>query len=609
MGIMNYRFSVTTLMRSIICTLIVTIIALHSVDEAACKTRITSSEMRDYVLLQQAYDFRNWEQALKLTDYFLIDYPASIKRSSAIFIAAQASLNLRQINRAQMESKRLLLSYPESIYSDQAHWIVAQGWLMSEQYDSAEVELNWILNNASDTLIQELATKQLDELTSYLYFEAKTEELANNLTSDSLSVALILPLTGGKQKGAAEDFLLGFRITWENFGYEAPLIYDNKSDPINSVLIFKNVVQKHGVWAVIGGINQLDAAAIAATADKEKIPFLSTSCGVTGLGAIGDYAFQGRIDYNRIGESLAEYIVNTDSTGQRFGILAPMSQEGQQIAAGFKKVLTDDSSEVLVEDYYYPGTDDFASYLKHFRKVGIWQMFADSLKSQLEISGGLEFDGNLFLSRTEEIAIDSVLTDSLIDSLWIAEHKRLQQEIEDSEIEIDSLEIPVSIYDGFLLIIEEGKGKIEALASQFARFNIQAQILGNESWMDSEALYRVRNYVEGIVFAQPFLESEGTESSSFRGAILGNGSDRLNKYHLAGDRAARIIAQAAKNSRDPQDLARGISQIRDLETLSGRVSFVQTEGTANSVNLIRFTGGMFENVATIPDTVQTGTKH
>lgn len=586
-----------------IYTAIFAIIALITVDTAVAKMKVSSAEMSDYVLLQQAYDLRNWEQALKLADYFLSDFPSSTKRSSAIFIAAQSSLNLRHLNRALLESKRLLISFPKSDYSDQAHWILAQTWLMSEQYDSAKTELNGILSSAGNAEIVGLAQERLNELESYLQYQAEFAKREGNVDG-TLTVALILPLTGGDKIEAAEDFLTGFRVTSEKLGMEAPLIYDNHSDPINSVLIFRNEVTKHNVWAVVGGIDQQDAAALAAAAEREQIPFLSTSCGVSGLGDIGNYAFQGRVDFTRIGAYLADHAYKQDSTLQRFGILVPMNQEGQQLAAGFRRVVTENGGEIPVEDYYYPGTDDFASYFQRFRKVGIKEMFVDSLKHQLQVFGRLDYMGKLFL-ETAEMYIDSLLTDSLIDSLWIAEHNRLQREIEETEIEIDSLEIPVGVYDGFLLVVEEGEGKIEALASQFARFNIQTQVMGNESWMDSESLYRVRNYVDGIVFAQPLLESDGVEYNAFRGAVFGGGDGKLNRYHLAGDRAARIISFAAQNSHGAEDVARGISQISDLKTLSGRVSFVQTEGAAISVNLIRFSGGMFENVSAIPDTIRT----
>jgi hypothetical protein len=129
-----------------------------------------------------------------------------------------------------------------------------------------------------------------------------------------------------------------------------------------------------------------------------------------------------------------------------------------------------------------------------------------------------------------------------------------------------------------------------------ARFNIQTQIFGDETWDDREQLGQVKSYVDGIVYAEPLSPTLGDEYHRFSGEIAKAGGGNINRRHLEGERAARMIAAALPRADGAQTMRLALSQLRDLPTLSGVVSLLKEERVDRKVNLMRYRGGNFEPV-------------
>ncbi|NQU04983.1 MAG: hypothetical protein HQ568_02740 [Calditrichaeota bacterium] len=158
--------------------------------------------------------------------------------------------------------------------------------------------------------------------------------------------------------------------------------------------------------------------------------------------------------------------------------------------------------------------------------------------------------------------------------------------------EIDSLEIPLSVYDGFLLVVEPGA--VEIIAPQFARYNIKTQLLGDENWADSESHYRIRNYINGIVYAEPMTAVHDSLYFLFSVRISGTDNMELNAYHLEGERAACMIQYALAKANDTESMRLTLSQIRDVETLTGTVTLLKEERVDRRITLKRFLHGDYE---------------
>lgn len=608
-----------------------------------------------YNYIHDSFENQKWQEVLEKGELFRQDFASSKWESSVIFLMAQAALKRSDLNRASIEAELLRLKFPNSKYSDDARWIMAEIALMSEDWTKAEDHLRWIIGFSDDKKLKKTAQIRLDELRNFLNLLQKSHDKTKWSGTDRAQIALLLPFTTPLIK-EAEDFKLGFQIRWVAEGTGDFKAYDTEGDPVRAVRLARKLAQDKSAWAIVGGFSPSESAALAAAAEADDIPFLSTICGSEGISAIGRNIFQGRADFGSLGRALAQKAAIMFNGGN-YAILAPQSQEGKQLAAGFKHAIEDAGGEILAEEVYYPGTVDLKSYFQRIREIGLRRAFDDSLRAFYEANRWIRTDTlyvfnpnnssdanmayvdtnstyevgiklpdhllmpiipeldtdelpdynepiedsfilNLFSDSVESAnPVDTIwtLTDEFLDSLWTSEHKRIRAWMIRTEREIDSLEIPLRVFDGFLLVLEPGQ--IQIVAPQFARANLKTQLFGDELWADREALQKVQSYVDGIIFAEPMAMTGGEAYYEFAAAVSGDSSISVSRYHLAGERAAKMLAFASQNAQNPSDLRLALSQIRDLETLSGKVTLLKEERVNRYLGLVRFYRGNFEVLA------------
>ncbi len=535
-----------------------------------------------------------WERCIVQSDTFRKQYPSSTYLSSVIYLAAQSALKARLLDRAHLEAQRLRLQFPESKYLDDARMIEAECALLAGQWDEAERLKAWVISFARDKQLCDLARQRKEELKNYLNSLKKEQQSSSVALSSPLTVGIILPITG-PESDAAEAFLRGYDWYRRRANLPSPLIWDDMGDPVRAVRLFKSAQREGKVRLIIGGIEAGTAAALAATAQEVKIPFLTTLNADEGLASIGAYAFQGRADYFKCGQALAHWAVEHQGLN-RFAMLYPLTKYGKQFAQGFRSFITESGGKILAEDTYYSGTSDFSGPLKSIREKGLRIQWDDSLRVAFETTGSLVLNGGDFTvkdSGPDSLFKVEELSQSFLDSLWNVQKRRLNRWMETTGRDIDSLSIPLRIFDGFLLVTEPDA--IEILAAQFARYNFKTQLLGDENWADKETLSKVARYMEGLVYVEPYPPELNDEYYALSNEVSAvKEGTKMNRYHLAGERAARIVAFATKRIGQIGDVRETLSLVRDLPTLSGLVSFVKEERVARNVALIQFRQGEFK---------------
>jgi|GEM_PF-1607012 len=561
-------------------------------------------EERLYENIRLDYEAGKWEATIKSGNEFRLLYNKSKRESSVNLLIAQSSLRLRDINGALSEVAKLRLKFPNSDYIDDTRWITAQCALMAERWEEATQDLRWILGFSSDSILVQNSQERLAELQSFLKLMKETNKRNEYSTTSILKLALLLPFTG-QDSESASSFHAGFQASWSNFSEDSVITYDTQGDPVQAARIVRDLVASNSAQVIIGGLEPSEAAVLAAAAEADHIPFLTTACGVDGVASISRYAFQGRPDFRGVGARLARHSVS-DLGLARFAILAPISQEGRQIAAGFKAEVEEAGGEILAEEAYYPGTLDFKDYFARIRAIGLRRSYDDSLRNYFYANGYILRDSLEYFLLPEylqasaqsiefELSFDEdttwTIADEFLDSLWAADHETLREWIIENEEEIDSLEIPLNVFDGLLFVIESDQ--VQMAAPQFARANINTQLLGGEMWGDRTAISQVKRYVNGIVFADPLVSDGGKEYYEFAETIAKNGDMIIDRFVMAGERAARMIIFATKGSASSEDIRRRLSQIRDLETLSGKVSLLKEERVDRRVRLVRYSDGEF----------------
>ncbi|MDP8237449.1 MAG: ABC transporter substrate-binding protein [Candidatus Hatepunaea meridiana] len=548
----------------------------------------------------------HYEKTRELVKRFRHDFPNSKYESSVTFLAAKALLKLRLLDEARIEARGLMLKFPSSKYVDDSRFILAECDVLSECWDDAREHIGWIRGFSQDQELIQKARCLGDELDAYQKLLRSVNN--KNIPSKTPKIGLVLPL-GKPEADAANDFFQGFKLKWDELAKGEVIVYDSEADPIKAVRLAQMLIREDKVWSVIGGLDPAEASGLAAVAEAEKVPFLTTACGVGGLAGIGKYVFQGCADYINVGKALGNYAIQ-DLGLKRFGILAPLNQSGRQITQGFKEAITTQGGEILVEEAYYPGTQDFRTQFKKIREVGLRFAYDDSLRNYYTLNKYVLIDEKRFKPKKEllqpvltatgdvcTIGSDTIrtLSDALLDSLWKTDHERLNEWMTLTKKELDSLEIPLKVYEGFLLVVEPGA--IEITAPQFARFNLETQLLGDENWADRDVLSRVSRYTEGMIFAEPIaLARGGEEYFQFSAEVSKLTDANLNRYHLEGERAARMMAFAVSRANNPESMRVALSQIRDLETCSGKVTLLKEERVDRHVTLTKYKFGEFEAV-------------
>ncbi len=563
-----------------------------------------SSQERDNAYQGIKRDFQEckWEEVLTSIDQFRAAFPHSNRESSITFMAAQAALYARHLDRALFEAQYLWLRFPESRYRDDTRMIKAECAILSERWDDAKKELDWLIGFAIDDSLVTAARSRRDEIEEFFALRNKMNLPEDIIPSDMPHVALLLPLTGESIE-TAEAYLSGFRYGWGKAFSNEPLVYDTRDDPVYAACLTKKLARDGEIWVIGGGLDASEAASIASMAELYDMPFISTTCGSEGLASIGSNIFQGRSDFSLIGTLLAKHAILEKGLGN-FGILAPQNIEGRQLAGAFKQAILDAGGSILVEEIYYSGTEDFRSYFNRIREFGLKYAFADSLRVLYANEGILSVDSSVFTPSKLDLEADTshtpdwddyqsepvwTLSEEFVDSLWEAEHEHIREIMEETHEEIDSLEIPITVFDGFLLVAETGK--LEFIAPQFARANIQTQLFGGEEWSDRVQLRRIRDYVEGLVFADPLSPAGGEDYYAFLAQVEYDSEDPLHRYILAGERAARMVEFGLDRAFGRESLRKSLSQIRDLDTFSGKVSLLKEERVDRHVPLFQLKHG------------------
>ncbi|MDP8229161.1 MAG: ABC transporter substrate-binding protein [Candidatus Electryoneaceae bacterium] len=586
-------------------TIIIILMVSHS---GICSDNIETT----YRQMQETYDAERWEEAIELADGFRAQFLNSKYESSALFITAHSALYLRQLDRTRTEALRLLLTFSQSDYVDDAHYLLAQCALMQEQWDQAEEELTWVADSSADSTLRTAANHLRSELNAYREASATLAGYDPSASDfGQMRLGLILPLTGENSE-FAEAFQRGFQFGWSVYGGSGEVLcYDSECNPVRAVGLIREAVRDSAVWGIIAGPDdntQHDPAATVAMAtatEMENVPFLTTLCPMDGLTTIGRNVFQGRADYHNVGNALGTLAMTmSDSSGNRltrFGILAPLTSQGRQTARGFRELIIASGGEIIAEEGYYPGTQDLNAQLDYIRTTGFRLFYDDSLRQfyaehQHLILETLPFHPSPQLLEpilsTENDTMAWTLSSALLDSLWETNIIEWRERIED-------LQVPLDIYDGFLLILEQDR--LEMIPPQFVRFNLQTQLFGGENWAQRDILNNIQNYADDLIFAEPYAVEYGEEYDRFV-RLMVDDDEQINRYHLAGERAARIMVFATQDVDGPASVRLALSQIRDLNTLSGKISFVQEERVNRSVTLTHFNNGQFETVT--PDATE-----
>ncbi len=297
--------------------------------------------------------------------------------------------------------------------------------------------------------------------------------------ADTLHVAVVLPLSG-TLSSIGSPLLDGVRYAAMTYMDSSQQIvnlhvFDNESKLSESIKIAREVRDDPRIIAQIGPLTNVNIKGTAAVLEGHRIPIIAPAATEDHLTNLSQGIFQFRATRERKAIAMAEYAVQTLGL-ETFAIIAPSTEYGQQFADNFATRVDELGGLIQYQGWYVGDPTDLSKV--HFRRI----------REQ-----GLE-------ELYQKMQLDSLRLDSLLSGL-ISEgdsvniyREQLRPILKKSRpTRGDSIHVELSHIDGIFFPIH--KGSITYIAAQIAHNNLVTHVLGDENWLDRDALKKNASYL------------------------------------------------------------------------------------------------------------------
>ena len=344
--------------------------------------------------------------------------------------------------------------------------------------------------------------------------------------SDMIRFALLLPLSG-ENENIGTSIKEGVEFALEEFTKQKNIeielvVRDYGQDIIKALRYYKELAQNNSILAVLGPIENDISAACAALSDYERLPLISPTATEPDLTRLTDVFFQINSTIDMRAKYLAQYA--SDSLHiSRFATFSPLDNHFLRMVETFVTNVETAGAEVVSQEWYYPGDQDFSKQFMNLKRSGLKYAFRDSI---------LKLNPNLDLFQ--------------IDSLYNDYIEIARKDLVKSEAKLDSADIPVTSINGIFIPIY--KEDLPFIAPQIAYSNILSQYLGNGDWYDLEQLKKNKNYINGIIFVTDgFINEESWDYRRFRNEYRSSLKKTPNLYNIIGYDSFKYMLSAISN--------------------------------------------------------------
>ncbi len=395
-------------------------------------------------------------------------------------------------------------------------------------------------------------------------YQKKVQELQNRASLNdnaSVKIAIIVSLSGPMSevgRRILEGTTLSIRAANETPGTRIELVtFDDRSDIVTCIQIAQSIAAADDIALVIGPTESTMMAAAAGILEQARIPVISPTATKSGLTNIGSYVFQANTPLLDRTERLAEYATETLNY-RTFAILAPSDAYGENAAGRFAKMVEKNGGRVIANERYYDNTVDFRTQLLQIRKRGLLDLIHHTSRS---------------LSLKE--------IDSLYNAYYPVDPDNPRENA--TPLKLDAIFLPIYTED------------IKYVAPQLAFYNIQATLLGEDSWFDLDELRLHQPYVKGaIIVSEYFVDPKRNDVLKFKERYrreFGRDPEKESYYGFdLGQAMANLVQSGATTSdRMYRALRGGIN----WKGLHNDMSIPALSGANSSVHLLQFKDGRF----------------
>lgn len=368
-----------------------------------------------------------------------------------------------------------------------------------------------------------LLKKVLSAKGSNTVYEQKAQKLydyLSNKKNNAIRIAVLLPFSGANAD-VGQALFDGARMAVDKFNRDnGPtielIVFDYETRLITALQKLKEIVHDPSISAIFGPVENDVTAACAALAEYEQIPLITPTATEKELRSLSSNLIQLSIPMDITVQKLARYAQDSLKL-KRFATVAPIDDYFIRMTKMFVQKQEQMDNEIVSQQWYYPGV---TPRFKALKRIGVKLTYQDSV-----------------------LAEDPTLTQQAIDSMYTLYQKKQRKYFKRMKTKVDSADILVKSISGLFMPLFADD--ISMVASQYAYWNIQGQVLGNVDWYDSEALKKNRNYINGLIFVSDgYLNKESWDYRKFRNDFRDTYKRTPEKFEIIGFDSFNFILSA-----------------------------------------------------------------
>ena len=315
---------------------------------------------------------------------------------------------------------------------------------------------------------------------------------------------------------------------------------DSEGDPIRAARAAQRLVEEREVLAIIGALTSAVTTPIATMLSAQKVPLMAPTASDDGIASLSPYVFQFNATPGAQGRHIAEHAVNKQGL-RTLASLASRDDYGRSIAREFATRAEDLGAEVLIQEWYEPGTTDYRRQFERIRSAGLALQAPDDLVSAIDSL----ILGNIHVAPPPPVAVDP---------------DTVQLEV-------------VEALDGIL--IAGGAEDILLIAPQFHSALVSSQVLGSDGWNHDEVARDGGNYVDGAIFVAKYYDQSHLESvQNFVNAYRSRFGKEQNIVAALGYDAMLSILHGINAGGTTRDrLREHLETLTEIPGATGQISF------------------------------------
>ncbi|HEX3018708.1 MAG TPA: ABC transporter substrate-binding protein [Chitinispirillaceae bacterium] len=375
--------------------------------------------------------------------------------------------------------------------------------------------------------------------------------LAQEKQRGVVQIGVLTPISGDEAE-IGKNIVQGAQLAIDQFnklnGFIAKtIVLDTRGNMVETVRRTRELVEDHKVPVIIGPVLSHTATVSAAMLMGKQTVMISPTATDDGIASLGRNIFQMNVTMGVLGRKVARYAAENLNINE-YAILAPNSAYGKVLADNFKAEIQKRNLDLVYEDYYEEGANDFGSQLLNLR----YKLLERHLE-KMSIEKGLDFKGKV--SRADSI-------------------KYL-----DSTLSVGGLFMPGDADD------------IVMLAPQVYFHRIRTQMLGSNGWHNPKVIQDGKRYISNAIISTSFELNQNQKSwLDFKAAYKTRYNAEPDRISALGyDAASLVMKSLALTGNDPSRINDALKKTLNYQGLSGLISFDGENGQNTEASILKVT--------------------